>query len=97
MKARRRTSSGSALVQDKENIGTPQPSSGDNKRRRLASSNVSPGTSASTHTALPNTPIKATMNIDSLMTYSEKINEIDDLTAEGVVPRAPLGDMGNMP
>lgn len=93
---RRRTSSGSALVQEKENEEMSHPSSGDKKRRRISSSNVSPGTSLGAQTTLPITPVKNTVNIDSQLNSSDKINETDDLTAEGVVLRAPLGDMGNL-
>ena len=96
-KTRRRASSGSALAHDKGNVGTPQPPSGDNKRRRISSnSNVKLSLALGAQDSLLNTPVNHNIDHDNLVISSDKINDIDDLTAEGVVQRAPLGDMGNI-
>ena len=95
-KFQRTVSSGSTLVQDKENVGTLHPSGGDSKRRRVSSSNVSQGTPLVAQSTIQDTPTKTASNNESRVDSPNKINEIDDLTAEGVVVRAPLEDTGNL-
>lgn len=96
VKPRGKTSSGTNLIHDKENLEIVHSASADNKRRRVSSNNVSPGTPLGPQRTLLDTPSKIIFNDDGHTISSDKINEIDDLTADGVVVRTPLGDMGNM-
>ena len=91
---RRRVSAGSAPIRDKENLDTLHPSGGDNKRRRR-SNNICPGTVLVAQATNKHTPSQEISAIEIGTDSPNKINEIDDLTPEGVFIRAPLGDLNN--
>ncbi len=88
-------STGENLVQDEEGAETPNFSGSKNKRRRVTKT-TSPGPTLEAQETIAS-PVPEVSSITGVQTdpSEEKNNEIDDLTPEGIVTRAPLGNLSN--
>ena len=93
--SQRKTSTTSVALQNKENIDALHPSGGDSKRRRV-SNPFDTDTALAAETIVQTSPRKTSFNAESKGVSPNKMNEIDELTAEGIITRTPFGHLENM-